>query len=301
VLSLEEAIEYALAGEPAPSVVGPADSSADSGCDVPAAGNPDSPPAAIRAAPPALRVCALGRLRVYRDGELLSPDVWTYAKPRELLLYLLSHPKGRTREQIGLVFWPEASPAQVKNSFHVTLHHLRKALGRSEWIVYQEERYRIHAELGCEYDASLFEEQLTAVLREVRAGTGTVPPERLASVLGLYGGDLLEEESFGDWHLEMRDHLRRLWLDGMLALGDLLVRAERWAEGAEVYARIVRREDLHEEAHRRLMLCWAQAGERTRALRHYERLVVLLQAELDAEPEDETTALFERLRQGAPV
>jgi DNA-binding SARP family transcriptional activator len=63
----------------------------------------------------------------------------------------------------------------------------------------------------------------------------------------------------------------------------------------------VRREDLHEEAHRRLMLCLARTGERGRAVKHYERLVVLLREELDAEPEAETIALVERLRQAAEV
>ena len=27
------------------------------------------------------------------------------------------------KDQIGLSLWPDASPAQVRNSFHVTLHH----------------------------------------------------------------------------------------------------------------------------------------------------------------------------------
>ncbi len=42
-------------------------------------------------------------------------------------------------------------------------------------------------------------------------------------------------------------------------------------------------------------------GQRAEALRHYERLVRLLAAELDAEPEEETTALYDRLRQAEPV
>jgi DNA-binding SARP family transcriptional activator len=69
----------------------------------------------------------------------------------------------------------------------------------------------------------------------------------------------------------------------------------------DVYPRIVQKQDLHEEAHRRLMLCLARSGERGRALRHYERLVALLRDELDAEPEPDTVALFDRLKQGQPA
>ena len=58
---------------------------------------------------PVLEVRALGPLEILRDGEPLPDDAWRYARPRELLLYLMAHKDGRTRDQIGLVFWPEAS------------------------------------------------------------------------------------------------------------------------------------------------------------------------------------------------
>ena len=32
-------------------------------------------------------------------------------RTRELLVHLLAHPEGRTREQVGLAFWPDASAA----------------------------------------------------------------------------------------------------------------------------------------------------------------------------------------------
>jgi predicted ATPase/DNA-binding SARP family transcriptional activator len=251
-------------------------------------------PPARGAAAPALRVLALGPLEIELEGQPLPPTAWTYARPRELLVYLLAHPRGRTRDHLALAFWPEASAAQAKNSFHVTLHHLRRVLGRSEWIVFEGDRYRVNAELETEFDAVLFEERISAALRDARAGSPSV--ERLRDALALYRGDFLSDEVVGDWHLEIRERLQRLYVGGLQVLGDLLMQQERWAEAAEVYQQVVRKEDLHEEAHRRLMLCWSQAGERGRALKHYERLVVLLEAELDAEPEAETTALFERLR-----
>jgi DNA-binding SARP family transcriptional activator len=47
------------------------------------------------------------------------------------------------------------------------------------------------------------------------------------------------------------------------------------------------------------MECYARTGQRAEALRHYERFALLLRDELDAEPDAETTALYERLQQGA--
>jgi non-specific serine/threonine protein kinase len=71
-----------------------------------------------------LRVFALGPARVYRGAHLLTGSDWTYARARELALYLLT-PPGATREQIALEFWPEASAAQVRSRFSAVLARAR--------------------------------------------------------------------------------------------------------------------------------------------------------------------------------
>jgi DNA-binding SARP family transcriptional activator len=101
--------------------------------------------------------------------------------------------------------------------------------------------------------------------------------------------------------LEIHDRLRRLYADGLSALADL--RAER-GDGAgaiDALERLVRAEELREDAHRRLMLALARAGARDRAVRHYERMVRLLRDELDAAPEPETVALYDRIRHAETV
>jgi predicted ATPase/DNA-binding SARP family transcriptional activator len=286
--------------------------SLDEALAVPAPGAADAHPAAppavavprivtgsASAAPAALRVAALGPLRIERDGEPLPADAWSYGRPRELLLYLLLHPAGRTRDQIGAEFWPEASSAQVKNSFHVTVHHLRRTLGGADWVVFENDRYSLNRGQGCELDVEVFEARLTAALRAEAAGAGS--EAALRDALALYRGDFLYGEGVGDWHLDVRDHLRRRQLDGLLALGRLLMGESRWSDAADVYQHVVIREDLHEEAHRCLMTCRARSGDRAGALRQFERLRDLLRDELDAEPAAETLDLYDRLRQAAPI
>jgi DNA-binding SARP family transcriptional activator len=46
------------------------------------------------------------------------------------------------------------------------------------------------------------------------------------------------------------------------------------------------------------MLCHARLGERTQALWLYRRFAERLRDELDAEPDDETTELYERVQRG---
>jgi tetratricopeptide (TPR) repeat protein len=123
----------------------------------------------------------------------------------------------------------------------------------------------------------------------------------LNAAVALYRGDFLEYEGTRDWYLEYRDHLHRLYIDALSALGEILILAGDYTAATETCRRILARDNLREDAHRRLILCLAQTGERARALKHYERLLILLREELGAEPEGETTLLYERLRLAEPA
>ncbi|HUQ80291.1 MAG TPA: BTAD domain-containing putative transcriptional regulator, partial [Gemmatimonadaceae bacterium] len=247
----------------------------------------------------ALRVRALGPLEIIRDGVPVPDAAWKYARPRELFMYLLVHERGRTRSEIGLAFWPDASPAQLKNNFHVMLHQLRRTLGRAELVVFEGDRYRVNRALGVELDAEAFEREIVAARRAVRASPRSPEAlERIRDSLAIYRGDFLSHESVGDWHLELRDRLQRLWLDGMAALGDGLMEAAAYDDAVAVYRRIVSADELNEDAHRQLMAALARVGHRGEALRHYDRLAAILRRELDAEPDDQTTQLYDKLRIG---
>lgn len=86
-----------------------------------------------------------------------------------------------------------------------------------------------------------------------------------------------------------------------LALGRALEEMGHTAEAAGLYQQIIQRDDRQEEAHRRLMACWARSGDRARALQHYERVTKLLHSVLMAEPEPETSELYDRIRSAQPV
>ena len=258
-------------------------------------------------APPALEVRALGRLEILRDGVPLPDEAWRYARPRELLLFLLSHPDGRTRDQIGLVFWPDASVTQVKNNFHVMLHHVRKALGRADLVAFDRDRYCINWEVsaGVRFDARAFEEVVRPALRTLKADRKGADAEqavsRLREALAEYRGDFLVDADAGDWHLEIRDRLRRLYADGAVALGDLSLARGEYHLAADAFGRAVAVDELNEAAYRRLFTALARGGERNEALRQYERLVDNLKSDLGAEPDRETRTLYERLRKAEPV
>ena len=82
----------------------------------------------------------------------------------------------------------------------------------------------------------------------------------------------------------------------MEALARQYLRAARRHEAETALETLVANEPLRESAHRALMELWAAAGERARALGHYDALVVLLQREVGSPPARETQAFVQRIR-----
>ena len=169
-------------------------------------------------------------------------------------------------------------------------------------MLFENERYRVNWSLGVEFDVTRFERDATASRRLLRTNpTAIDAAERLRSALELYRGDFLADENAGDWHVEMRDHLHRIWVDGLMALGTHLTAVDAFGEAVDVYRTIVRADELNEDAHRQLMAALARSGHRGEALRHYDRLVELLASDLSAKPDRKTTVLYDQLRKAELV
>ena len=261
---------------------------------------PTPPPRPPQGATPDLAVDTLGGLTVRRQGDPVEPAAWGSARARELLVYLLTHPRGVSKDQVGQVLWPDATPAQLRNAFHVTLHRLRRALGHAEWVEVDGERYRLAPGLRIEFDAARFETEVPAAMAALARGE-TAAPARLEAALAAYRGPFLEGESFGDWSLEMRDRLERFFVEGGVALARWLLDQKRHPDADRLAARILARDELNETAWRIRMTALARAGERPQAIRLFQQLTQLVARELDTEPDEETRELYEAIQDGKSV
>ena len=107
-------------------------------------------------------------------------------KARELLAYLLEHPKGVTRAQITADLWADCE-ADVINLFHTRRGEIRRAfeaLGASNPILYENERYYLNRkEISCDHD--LFQQ----AIEEFRQ---LATPENAQKVVNLYTGRYLD-------------------------------------------------------------------------------------------------------------
>jgi DNA-binding SARP family transcriptional activator len=194
---------------------------------------------------------------------VLTNEDWTYARPRELLFYLLCHEGGRTKEQIGLDLWPDASPAQLRSSFHVTVHHLRRALGGPEWVAFHEGRYRFDAA----HDQAYRRAPLRALHRRGRAAAHQHPRRRsgasrqlLQSAIDVYRGDFLDDAGFGDWTLEPATGCTVSFADAAVELAGCHRACGDHEAAAATCRALLARDNLDERAHRLLMQALADAG-----------------------------------------
>jgi predicted ATPase/DNA-binding SARP family transcriptional activator len=244
-----------------------------------------------------LRLLALGHARIL-IATPTSVD-WRYAKARELLFYLLCHPT-RSKEQIGLALWPDASASQVRQSFHTALYHLRQVLGRAEWILFRQDLYSFNRTLDYWFDVEAFERHL-GLAHQLQTQEPVQAIAHLEEGISLYQGDFLEGAAMGDWFLPRQRELKKLYQQALLTLGQLFSGNGEYPQAIETYQRLIEHDSLQEIAHRELMRCHARQGERSQALRHYQILRDLLRRELQACPAPETVDLFERLRNGDAI
>jgi hypothetical protein len=109
---------------------------------------------------------------------------------------------------------------------------------------------------------------------------------------GVYPADSLP---FSEWALLKREHLHHQALWALYLLAAYHQRRGELDLALGYARRQLELEPWREEAHCQVMTILALRGERSAALRHYERCCQVLREELGVEPAEETLALYERI------
>lgn len=252
-----------------------------------------------------LSIRLLGRLSVRRDGQPVA-DLQSH-KAQELLAYLLLHrERSQRREVLAALMWPGNGSGVARKYLRHTLWQLQKALesvnssGREDWLLTDPDWIWLNSEAGLWLDVSEFELAYASVRGVSGRYLDQCQVEAVEKALGLYRGDLLEGW-YNDWCLFERERLKQLYL---ALLEKHMVYCETQGEyeiGLASGVRALRCDVAHERTHRRMMRLYYLSGDRTRALRQYERCAAFLRQELGVEPGAHTAALHRQIRSDRPL
>ncbi|MGD9100534.1 MAG: BTAD domain-containing putative transcriptional regulator [Anaerolineae bacterium] len=255
-----------------------------------------------------LAISLLGPLRVTLDGKPATPFEADTA--RALLAYLATHTEApQRRETLAGLLWPEQPEPEALANLRQALKRLRGAIGDrdADPPFLHVSRKSIQFNPASDYwlDVAAFGDAIAASQehrhRCLEACRSCM--RRLAEAIEVYRGDFLAGFSlpsvpFEEWLLVQRERLHRQTLDALSHLAAYHERRGEWELAGRHARRQVELEPWRESAQRGLMRALALSGERGAALAQYEVCCRTLAEELGVEPEEETTALYERIRQG---
>lgn len=250
-----------------------------------------------------LKIQLFGKFTVSCDGrELAGLEA---GKAQELLCYLLvNRERPHPRETLAGLLWGDASTERSKKYLRQALWHLQGVLdaggGESSRTILRAEHDWVQLDERAEVwlDVGDFERAFDAARGERGKGLSDDGAEELRGAVRLYRGDLLEGW-YQDWCLFERERLQNMYLLMLDKLMGHCEAREDYEAGQHFGGLILRHDRAREGAHRRLMRLHHRAGDRTAALRQYERCVAALREELGVAPDRQTVALYREIRADA--
>ncbi|VFQ45902.1 AfsR/SARP family transcriptional regulator [Desulfoluna butyratoxydans] len=214
-------------------------------------------------------------------------------KSAALAVYLAVTGRAHTREKLADLLWPDQEQDKGRASLRRALSDITRTLGRS-WLAADRETIGALASDLVQVDVTRFR----TLLGMGRTGSLSAMEEALSLYTGsfLSGFHLNGAPDFDHWRLEQAERLDREAAEIMKALSERYMTLGKKGEALEVARRLAALDPLDEEAHRRLMDLFVQAGRRDAALRQYETCRALLRTELAVDPDQETEALADAIR-----
>ncbi len=245
----------------------------------------------------AIQIHLFGKLRIY-DGNK-HPRGLEASKAQELLCYLLlNRHRSHSRETLTATLCGDTAANASKKSIRQALWQLQSMFNnfpqRLPLLVVDGEWIQVDTKADLWLDVALFEEAWALVQGVPGEHLDPHRATILKSALVLYEADLLETW-YQEWCLFDRERLLALYLgmlDKLMSYGEVHGEYEQAIE----YGMLVLRHDrAREHTHRQMMRIYSLAGDRTAALRQYQRCVAALQEELGVSVARSTENLYRQI------
>ncbi|MAT97501.1 MAG: hypothetical protein CL608_10200 [Anaerolineaceae bacterium] len=248
---------------------------------------------------PELTISLLGGLNIAQNGTAVTG--FASRKADALLVYLACNPRPHPRETIATLFWPDNDQSRALANLSVILTSLRKQL--EKYLIADRHTVAFNTDADYQLDVIAFEQAIDQAQARQQDGklTRTVAAQ-LQTAVSHYKGDFLAGfnlrgvPEFEAWVLLEQERLRQMMLDALSNLITFHQQRGQFSAGIQHGQRLLALDPLQEETHRQLMLLFALDNQRPAALAQYEQCTAILADELGVEPDEETTALFEQIK-----
>lgn len=245
---------------------------------------------AVSFTPPKITLRAFGRTEVLINHHKLTNAEWKSQNARDLLFLFLSHPQGLTKEEVGLHFWPDLSPVELKLRFKNAIYRLRHAAG-NDIVVFHDNYYLFNRALDYEYDVQSFNTDLERAQTEKNVQKKI---SYLQSAISKYGGTYLSDVE-EDWPAADRRKYADQYLKALLDLSTIFYGMKNYENAKEVVQIALAADDCSEEAYRLGMQINSAMGNMGEVKRIFQKCVDSLKAEMGIEPSPKTRQIYENL------
>lgn len=243
-----------------------------------------------------LQIQLLGQFGLWRDGQRVA--VRSRGVQELLCFLLLAAGKEAPRETIASELWGDRSTAQSLKHLSQTLWLMRTLFeegGFTELHVADGEFLRLALSAGVRLDI----QQLDRAYRLASRTQDPTPDELtgLQEAVALYRGELLAGWT-QEWCLIERERCRDQALVILDRLVEVSLHRREVQTGLHHARQVLCLEPARESTHRQAMELHLLAGDRTAALRQFDRCAGVLRDEFGVEPAAETRAIWQRARDG---
>ena len=241
-----------------------------------------------------VRIRLLGQVCIEQGGQ---PPTDLPAKALDLLCsLLLCRDRTHTRDELSAMLWPDTSTTAARKYLRQALWQLQSAL-TADLLLLRRGWVGIDADADWWLDVDTFERAWEASREVLGTDMTSTQAHELEEAVALYRGSLMEG-SYSDWCIYERDRLQLTYLAMLDKLMGYCDAHHRYPQGVAYGHRILRHDPAREITHQRLMRLHYRAGDRTTALRQYERCARALERELGLAPAAGTVALRDQIRAG---
>lgn len=241
-----------------------------------------------------LQIRLFQRFQARYKGQTLS--CFNSQKVQELFSYLLLHrQRPHFREFLTSLLWHDSSSQLGRKYLRQTLWKLRSAaesrLEQCDLATAEADWIQLDPSSALWCDVTVFED----AWEECRGIDGRSLTEsqakQLQQAVALYRGELLEDWYY-DWCLFERERLHDIYLMILDKLMGYCEKRRLWELGIHYGNLALRKDEAREYTYQGMMRLYYASGDRTTALRLYQRCADVLQRELSVEPGQRTSSLY---------